>query len=175
MKNKGDFMSRTINFKGNPLALEGTEIKAGDNCPSFTVTGLDMADITNESLKGKVVAISLVPSVDTPTCSIETKRFNEEFKKLAPQATCLTISMDLPFAQKRWCAAEGVENITIASDYKHRTVGSAFGAWIKDLGLLTRAVFVCDKNGKVTFAHYVPEVSEEPDYAPVLAAVKAAI
>lgn len=166
-------MTRTTNFKGAPIEILGSEIKVGQIAPAFTVTGQDMADIQSSSFAGKTVVLSIVPSIDTPTCSIETKRFNQDFDKLGSNAICLTVSMDLPFAQKRWCAAEGVEKIIVASDYKHQSVGKSYGAFIKDWGLCSRAVFVIDPKGTVAHAQYVPEVSAEPDYDAVIDAVKA--
>jgi thiol peroxidase len=168
-------MSRTTNFKGSPLELDGQELKVGDSAPAFTVTGQDMSDIKSDSFSGKVLVLSVVPSIDTPVCSIETKRFNSDFQNLAAEAVCLTVSMDLPFAQKRWCAAEGVEKVIVASDYKHRSLGKSSGAWIKDWGLFSRAVFVIDKNAKIIHAQYVDEVSAEPDYSAVLSAVENAL
>lgn len=166
-------MARTTNFKGAPLELLGSEIKVGQTAPAFTVTGQDMADIQSSSFAGKTVVLSFVPSIDTPTCSVETKRFNQEFDKLGKNAICITVSMDLPFAQKRWCAAEGVEKIIVASDYKHQSAGKAYGAFIKDWGLDSRAIFVIDPSGKISHVQYVPEVSEEPNYAAVIDAAKA--
>ena len=165
-------MTRTTNFKGSPLELLGSELKVGQSAPAFTVTGQDMSDISSSKFSGKTLVLSIIPSIDTPVCAIETKKFNQEFEKLGDNAICLTVSMDLPFAQKRWCAAEGVEKIIVASDYKHRSVGQAFGAFIKDWGLTSRAVFVIDQTGKIAHAQYVPEVSSEPDYAAILDTVK---
>lgn len=160
---------------GKPLALAGRELKVGDSVPNFVLTANDMSDFTLDKLKGKVVIISSVPSLDTPVCSIETKHFSQEIDKLGGGAAVLTVSMDLPFAQKRWCGTEGVENIITASDFKHRSFGEAFGALIQDWGLLARAVFVVDKHGKVSYVEYVKEVSSEPNYEPILAAVKTAL
>lgn len=165
-------MARTTNFKGAPLELIGPELTTGQSAPSFTVTGQDMADIPSSAFAGKTLVLSIVPSIDTPVCAVETKRFNQELKNLSDKVAGLTVSMDLPFAQKRWCAAEGVDNLILASDYKHRSVAEAYGAFIKDWGLGSRAVFVIDPQGKIAHAQYVPEVSEEPDYNAVLDAVK---
>lgn len=165
-------MTRTTNFKGSALELIGPELKVGQAAPAFTVTSQDMSDIPSSQFSGKTLVLSIVPSIDTPVCAIETKRFNQEFNNLADNAVCLTVSMDLPFAQKRWCAAEGVEKVIVASDYKHRSVGQAFGAFIKDWGLTSRAVFVIDQNGKIAHVEYVNEVSAEPDYSAVLNTVK---
>lgn len=165
-------MTRTTNFKGAPLELLGKEIKVGDTAPSFTVTGADLKDIPSSSFFGKPLILSLIPSIDTSVCAIETKRFSDEMKKLGDAVECLTVSMDLPFAQKRWCAAEGVSNIKLASDFKYREVGTAFGAVIKDWGTTSRAVFVIDPQGKIAHAQYVPEISHEPNYNAVIDAAK---
>ena len=164
-----------VTFKGSPLTLVGREVKAGDHVPDFMLTANDMSDLSLQKMKGKVVIIASVPSLDTPVCSAETKKFNEEAAKLGQNAAVLTVSMDLPFAQKRWCAAEGATNVVTASDYKHRTFGEAFGVQLKEWGLLARAVFVVDKAGKIVYSQYVPEISSEPDYAPVLEAAKKAM
>ena len=158
-----------LTFKGDPLTLLGREVKPGDHVPDFVLTGNDMADLTINQFRGKNLIIASVPSLDTPVCSNETKRFNQEVTKL-PNMAVLTVSLDLPFAQKRWCGAEGATNVVTASDYKHRGFGEAFGVFIKEWGLLSRAVFVVDKAGKVVYVQYVPEVSSEPDYAPIIAA-----
>ncbi len=166
-------MSRTTKFKGEDLTLMGNVLKVGDTVPQFTVTGNDMADLSSKSLAGKTMIISAIPSIDTPVCAIETKRFNDEVSKMANPPVVLTVSMDLPFAQKRWCGSEGVTAVITASDYKHRNFGEAFGVHIKEWGLLSRAVFVVDKSGKIVHAQYVPEVSSEPDYESVMDAVRA--
>lgn len=164
----------TVTFNGNALTLVGREVRVGDHAPDFQVTANDMSDLGMQNLKGKVVVLSAIPSIDTPTCAIETKRFNEEAAKLGPNVAIVTVSMDLPFAQKRWCAAENVSNVVTASDYKHRVFGEAFGVLIKEWGLLARALFVVDKSGKVVYRQIVSDISAEPDYAPVLEAVKKA-
>jgi len=166
--------NKNITFKGNKLTVLGREIKEGDKLPAFKLVNTDMADITNESFKGKTLIVSVVPSLDTPTCSIQTKRFNQEASKLGADIAILTVSLDLPFAQKRWCGAEGVENLTCASDYKYRTFAEAFGVYIQEMGLLARAIFVAAKDGSVKHVEYVASISDEPDYAPALAAAKSA-
>lgn len=167
-------MAKTITFKGkDTLHLEGRELKVGDRLPDFVLVGNDMQDLKPEAFAGKALVISAVPSLDTPVCSIETVRFNKMATELTQDVAVLTVSMDLPFAQKRWCGAEGVERVVTGSDYKYRSFGPAFGALIKEWGLLARAVFVADKTGTVRYVEYVPEVSAEPEYDKVLAAVKA--
>ena len=161
-----------LTFKGNPLRAEGKELKVGDMVPSFVLTGTDMSDISEKSLNGKIAIISVVPSVDTPVCSLQTKRFNKEAGEFSDSVVILTVSMDLPFAQSRWCGAEGVKSLTLGSDYKHRSFGNASGTVLPDLGLLARSVFVADKSGKIVYVEYVKELSDEPDYAPVLQKVR---
>ena len=156
--------NKNITFKGNPIAVSGTEIKVGDSAPDFKLTGLDLQDVTSDNYSGKILVLSVVPSLDTPVCSIQTKNFNSEATKLSDKITILTVSMDLPFAQKRWCGLEEVENIQVASDYKYRDFAMKYGVLLGELGLLTRAVFVVDQNQKVRHVEYVKEVTTEPDY-----------
>jgi thiol peroxidase len=167
--------SGAITFKGNPMTLIGPEVKVGSNLPKFTVTGQDLSDITNETFAGKVLVVSVVPSVDTPVCAIQTKKFNEQVAGLSDKVTVLTVSLDLPFAAKRFCAAEGIEAVVTGSDFKHQSVGEGFGVKIKELGLLCRAVFVVDPNGKVVHAEYVKEATNEPDYDAAMKAVKSTL
>lgn len=164
--------NETITMKGNPLKVEGKCIEEGMVAPDFTLTGLDMADVTKSTYAGKVMVIVAVPSLDTPVCAIETKRFNSEATALGGDVVVLAVSRDLPFAMKRWCGAEGVDRVVALSDHKHRSFGKSYGVELPDLGLLARAVFVVDKAGKVTHVDYVTEIAEEPDYAAVIAAVK---
>ncbi len=161
-----------ITMKGNPLRVEGACIEEGQVAPQFTLTGTDMADVSSANYAGKVVVVVAVPSLDTPVCAIETKRFNSEATSMSQDIVVLAVSRDLPFAMKRWCGAEGVERVIPLSDYKHRTFGKAFGVDLPDLGLLARAVFVIDKGGKIAHVEYVSEIAEEPDYAAVMAAAK---
>jgi thiol peroxidase len=161
-----------ITMKGGALKVEGRCIEEGMPLPSFTLTGADMADVNNASFAGKVTVFLSIPSIDTPVCAIETRRFNQEAASLSKDVVVAAVSRDLPFALKRWCAAEGVERVTALSDYKYRSFGKAFGVDLVDLGLLARAVFVADKNGKVVHVDYVTEVADEPDYAAALAAIK---
>lgn len=160
-----------VTFKGSPLTLVGPELKAGQMIPEATLTATDLSDVKISSFKGKTLIISTVPSLDTSVCSLQTKRFNEEAKKLGDQVNILTISMDLPFAQKRWCGAENAENIKVASDYKGASFAKASGLLIKELHLLARSVMVVDKTGKITYVQIVPEVATEPNYDDVLNAL----
>jgi thiol peroxidase len=162
-----------VTFKGNPVTLVGPEIKVGDKAPNFTVLANDLSPITLEDSKGSVRIISVVPSLDTGVCDLQTRRFNEEASKL-DGVKMLTISVDLPFAQKRWCGAAGVENLQTLSDHRDLSFGTAYGVAIKELRLLARAVFVIDQNDQVIYVEYVPEVTNHPNYeAPILAAKKA--
>jgi thiol peroxidase len=165
-------MTRTTNFKGAPLTLLGTEVKVGQTLPEFKVTGVDMADITSAQFSGAKLVILSVPSLDTPVCSVEARRFSEEAAKLGSNVKILTVSRDLPFAQKRWCGAEGVENLVMGSDYKYRSFAEQFGVLINDWQLLSRAVIVVNEKGTVTHVEYVPEISQEPDYAAALESLK---
>src|SRR5690625_5122361 len=162
-----------ITFKEEPVTLLGEEIKAGDQAPDFTVLSNDLKEVSLDDYKGKVKLISTVPSLDTGVCSQETKRFNEEADKL-DNVQILTVSMDLPFAQTRWCAAEGIKNLDTLSDHCDADVGEKYGVLIKELRLLARAIVVVDSNNKVTYVEYVNEVSNHTDYDKALAAVKVA-
>jgi thiol peroxidase len=161
-----------ITMKGNPLTLVGNEVKVGDPAPDFLVVANDLSDFPFSSLHGQVCILSSVPSLDTPVCDFETRRFNEEATGLGPAVNILTLSMDLPFAQKRWCGAAGVENLKTYSDHRAAAFGLAYGVLIKELRLLARAVFVVDQGGLVQHAQLVPELANEPDYEAVLQAVR---
>ncbi len=161
-----------VTFKGNPLTLIGKEVKVGDVAPDFTALANDLSPISLSSFKGKPLIISSVPSLDTPVCDMSTRRFNQEATALGSDVTILTISMDLPFAQARWCGAAGVQNIVTLSDHRDASFGMAYGLLIKELRLLARAVFVIDKNGKIQYLQLVPEVAQEPDYDGALDALK---
>ena len=164
-----------ITVQGNNITVTGEIVKEGELFPSFKLTGNDMSDLTNAGIQGKVAVISVVPSLDTPTCSISTKKFNNELSLLSPDIMVLTVSRDLPFAQKRWCGAEGATKVVTASDYKYRDFAEATGTHWKETELLCRAVFVVNKSGKTTYVDYISEISAEPDYEAVTAAVKAAL
>jgi thiol peroxidase len=163
---------RTVTMKGNPLTLVGSEMKVGQPAPDFEVIANDMSPVKLSSFKGKVCVICSVPSLDTSVCDTETRRFNEEAGKLGSNVAVLTISMDLPFAQKRWCGAAGVKNVQTLSDHRDASFGKTFGVLIKELRLLARAVFVIDSKGIVRYIQIVPEIANEPDYEAVLEAVK---
>jgi thioredoxin-dependent peroxiredoxin len=164
--------SGAVTFQGNPLTLVGSEVKEGNKAPGFELLNNDLSPVKLSSYQGKVVIISAVPSLDTPVCDMETRRFNEEASKLSGDVEVLTVSMDLPFAQKRWCGAAGVTHVTTLSDHRDAGFGQAYGVLIKELRLLARAVFVVDRQGVVRYVETVKEITNEPDYDKALAAVK---
>ncbi|MBO2532387.1 thiol peroxidase (atypical 2-Cys peroxiredoxin) [Planifilum fulgidum] len=162
-----------VTFKGNPVTLVGNEVKVGDTAPDFTVLDNDLSPVTLADSKGSVRIISVVPSLDTGVCDQQTRRFNEEAASLEG-VRVLTISVDLPFAQKRWCGAAGVDRVQTLSDHRDLSFGTAYGVVIKELRLLARAVFVVDKNDKVVYVEYVPEVTQHPNYEAAIEAAKKA-
>jgi thiol peroxidase len=162
-----------IKWGGNPTDLEGPEIQVGDKAPDFTVVGNDMKPVTLKDTTGKVRIFSAVPSLDTAVCDTETRRFNVEAAKI-PDAAIWTISMDLPFAQKRWCGAAGIDKVKTASDHREASFGRAWGVLEPGRRLLARAVFVVDKDDVVRHVEYVESVGSEPNYDQALEAAKAA-
>jgi thiol peroxidase len=164
--------SGIITFKGNPFTLLGPALKVGDKAPDFTVVDNGLAPVSLASSAGRIRIISAVPSLDTPVCDTETRRFNQEAAGLPEAVVVLTISLDLPFAQKRWCGAAGIEKVTTLSDYRERSFGQNYGVLIKELLLLSRAIFVIDAQDVIRYIQIVPEVTSEPDYAAVIAAAK---
>jgi thiol peroxidase len=164
--------SGAITMKGNPLTLVGPKLSVGDSAPDIEVLDNDLNPVKLSSFKGKVCVLSAVPSLDTPVCDMQTRRFNDEAGKLGDDVAILTISMDLPFAQKRWCGAAGVDKVVTFSDHRGAAFGEAYGVLIKELRLLARAIFVVDRQGTVQYTQLVKEVTEEPDYEAVLEAVK---
>ncbi|SFX17921.1 thiol peroxidase (atypical 2-Cys peroxiredoxin) [Thermoactinomyces sp. DSM 45891] len=163
-----------ITFKGGPVTLVGPEVKVGDQAPEFTVLANDLTPVTLASSAGQVRLISVVPSVDTGVCDAQTRRFNEAAAKL-DNAVVLTVSMDLPFAQKRWCAAAGIDQVQTVSDHRDASFGTAYGVLIKELRLLARGVFVVDRNDKVTYVEYVSEATNHPNYEAAIEAAKKAL
>lgn len=161
-------MADTVTFKGQPLTLKGQLPKEKTKAVDCELIDQDLRPVRLSSFKGKILLLTSVPSVDTPVCSLETKRFNKEIAKFQDQVNAVVISMDLPFAQKRWCGAEGVKNLTLLSDYKKREFASHYGVWIEELGLLARAIFICDQNFVIQKVHLVKEISEEPPYETIL-------
>lgn len=161
-----------VTFKGSPLTIEGDEVTVGQRAPDFTVTANDMSTKSLSDYKGKAVILSVVPSLDTPVCDTMTRRFNEESSKLGDSVAVLTLSMDLPMAQTRWCATTKSDNVETLSDFKDHSFSKAFGLRIKELGLLARAVYVIDKEGMVKYGQIVTEVTDEPNYSAALDAAK---
>jgi thioredoxin-dependent peroxiredoxin len=161
-----------ITFKGGPLTLMGPELKVGQKAPDAVVTDNDLAAVKISSFAGKVVILSCVPSLDTKVCDIQTHKFNEKAGQMGPDVVVLTVSMDLPFAQKRWCGAAGVENVKTLSDYKDAQFARAYGLLIKELHLIARTVIVLDKQQIIRYIQIVPEMTTEPDYDAALKAAK---
>jgi thiol peroxidase len=159
-------------FKGNPATLLGPAIKAGDQAPDFRVVDNALQPVTLASDAGKVRLITVVPSIDTPVCDTMTRRFNQEAAELPAAVAIYTISVDLPFAQKRWCGNAGIDRVRTLSDYQERSFGLNYGLLLKDLKLLARAVYVIDQNDQVAYAELVPEVTAEPNYGAALQAVR---
>ena len=172
-------MSRTgaVTFKGNPMTLVGDEVKAGQQAPDFVAHYFEggLKKVTLADLKGKPSIISVVPSLDTPVCQIQTKKFNQELAGYGDKINAWTVSLDLPFAQNRFCGAEGIKSIKSISDYQDRSFGKNWGMLIDELKILARGVFVLDKDGKVIYAETVKEVAQEPNYEAPLAALKSLV
>jgi thiol peroxidase len=160
-------------LKGNPLTLIGPELKAGDKAPDFILVDNSLKNVTLADTGNNVRILSVVPSLDTPVCDAQTKRFNEEAAKL-PGVDILSVSMDLPFAQKRWCGAFGIDKVKMLSDHREGSFGSHYGTLIKELRIESRAIFVLDRNNTVRHAEYVKEVAEHPNYDAALSAARAA-
>ncbi len=158
-------------MRGNPLTLVGPELKAGDKAPDFEVVDSALQPVNLEKTRGKVRIFSVVPSLDTPVCDAQTKRFNEAAAGL-PNVEIYTVSMDLPFAMKRWCGAFGVDKVKMLSDHRNASFGEHYGTLIKDLRIESRAIFVVDPEDKVAHVEYVKEVADHPDYEAALNAAK---
>ena len=169
-------MSRSgaVTFKGTPLTLAGEAVQVGKPAPDFKLCYYEggLKETTPADLKGKPTIISVVPSLDTPVCQIQTRKFNEELGKLGDKINAVTVSVDLPFAQNRFCGAENIKSLKSLSDYKDRNFGKNWGMLIEELQLLARGTFVLDKNGTVVYAEQVKEVAEEPNYDASLSALK---
>ena len=161
-----------VTFKGNPVTLVGPELKVGDAAPDFQVVDNSLGAVALANYEGKIKIISAVPSLDTPVCDTETRRFNQEAAGLPGDIVLLTISADLPFAQKRWCGAAGIDKVTTLSDYRDRSFALAYGVLIDELKLLSRSIFVVDRDNIIRYIQHVPEVTHEPDYEAVLAAAR---
>jgi thioredoxin-dependent peroxiredoxin len=169
--------SGAVTFKGTPLTLAGEAVKVGQPAPDFTLHYFDggLKTIKLSDLKGKPTFISVVPSLDTPVCAIQTKKFNEQLAALGDRINALTVSLDLPFAMNRFCGAEHIKNMKVASDYQDRNFGKNYGMLIEELKLLARGVFVLDANGKVIYAETVKEVASEPNYDAAMQALKSVL
>jgi len=165
-------MNRSVTMGGNPLNLSGDGLSVGDKAPDFTLAGLDMKPKTLSDFSGKVCIISTVPSLDTGVCDTETRRFNVLAGELSDDIEILTVSVDLPFAQKRWCGASGVDKVTMLSDHMTVDFGKSYGVLVTDLRILARCVFVVDREGVIRYTQLVPEIAQEPDYDPIIAAAK---
>ncbi len=153
-----------ITMKGNPLTLLGDEVNIDRKAPDFVAVDNSLSPVKLSSYLGKTCILSSVPSLDTPVCATETRKFNEEANRLGPDILVFTISMDLPFAQKRWCGAEGITKVQTLSDHREASFGLAYGVLIKELRLLARAVFLVDRQGILRYQQLVKEVTNEPDY-----------
>ncbi len=166
-----------ITFKGNPMTLVGEEVAVGQAAPACTLHAFEggMKAVTPADWKGKPTFISVVPSLDTPVCQVQTKKFNQELSSLGDKINAVTVSLDLPFAMNRFCGAEDIKNMRSLSDYQDRSFGTNWGMLIDELKILARGVFVLDKDGKVVYAETVQEVAQEPDYPAALTALKAAL
>ena len=165
-----------VTFKGGPVTLVGPQLKAGDQAPDFKVLSNTLAAVTLADTGSKARLFSVVPSLDTAVCSLQTKKFDEGIAALGDKVACYTVSLDMPFAQKRFCGAENIQTMQTLSDVHDHSFGKHFGVLIEGLPLplLARSVFVVDKTGKITFAEYVSEVTSHPNYDAALAALKAA-
>jgi thiol peroxidase len=163
--------SGATTLRGNPMTLVGPELKAGDAAPEFDVVNDSLQRVTLETTGNKVRVFSVVPSLDTPVCDAQTKRFNEEAARLSG-VDIYTVSMDLPFAQKRWCGAFGIDNIKMLSDHRNGSFGEHYGTLIKELRIESRAIFVVDGENKLRYVEYVKEVADHPDYEAALAAAR---
>jgi thiol peroxidase len=166
--------SGAVTFKGNPLTLAGDEVQVGQTAPDFAVHYFEdgLHTITLSDLKGKPSIVSVVPSLDTPVCQVQTKHFNQQLGALGDRVNAVTISLDLPFAMNRFCGAEDIKSMRVGSDYQDRAFGQNWGMLIEELKLLARGVFVLDGAGKVVHAETVPEVTDEPNYDAALNALK---
>jgi thiol peroxidase len=162
-----------VTFKGNPLTVVGPRLKVGDEAPGFQLLANDLSPVSLSDSAGKVRLISVVPSLDTPVCDLQTRKFNEQLDALGDGVAGYTVSADLPFAQARWCGAAGVARMKTVSDHREMSFGDAYGTHIKELRLEARAVFVVDGAGVVRYVEYVREVTTPPDYGAAVAAVKA--
>ena len=164
-----------VTFQGQPLTLTAPTPAAGSPAPDFTVLGNDLSEVKLSDSAGKVRSLAVVPSRDTPVCDTQTRRFNEAASDLGEDVLVLTVSMDLPFAQGRWCGAAGVDRVVTVSDHRDASFGQAYGVLIQELRLLTRAIFVVDREGVLRYRQIVPEITDEVDYDAALASARALV
>ena len=162
-----------VTFINKPVTLIGNEVKVGDNAPDFKVLANDLSEVTLKDSEGKIRLFSVVPSLDTGVCDQQTRKFNEVASELGDNVIIYTVSMDLPFAQKRWCGAAGIKNVVTVSDHRDVSFGDAYGVHMKELRLLARSIFVVDEAGKVAYVEYVSEGTNHPNYEAAIEAVKA--
>lgn len=167
MERSGD-----VTFQGNPLTAIGPKLAAGDNAPDLELLANDLSPVSLADSAGKVRLLLSVPSLDTPVCDMEVRKFNEQLDALGGKVAGYVISADLPFAQARWCGAAGINAVQTLSDHRDMAFGAAYGVHIKELRLDARAVFVVDGGGVIRYAEYIPEITNQPDYAAALAAIK---
>lgn len=169
-------MSRSgaVTFKGNPMTLSGEAVVVGQAAPEFKLHYFEggMQELTLADLKGKPTLLSVVPSLDTPVCAMQTKTFNEKLAEFGDKINAVTVSLDLPFAMNRFCGAEDVTNLRVASDYQNRNFAEAWGTLLEELKIMTRAIFVLDAAGKIAYVEYVPEVTDQPNYDAALEALQ---
>ncbi|GIW46570.1 MAG: putative thiol peroxidase [Deltaproteobacteria bacterium] len=161
-----------VTMRGNPVTLIGPELKVGDKAPNFTVFEAIGSPVTLDDFKGKIKVFNVIVSVDTPVCDAQTKRFNEEASKLPSDVEIITVSMDLPFALKRYCSAAGIDRVKTVSDYRDASFGQAYGVLIKEHRLLARAIFVVDRDDTIRHVEYVKEITEHPNYDKALEVLK---
>lgn len=164
-----------VTFKGTPLTLVGRRVAIGEKAPDFTALRRDLSTFAFQELQGKVVVLNAVPSLDTPVCATQTRTFNQRSSELGDDVRVLVISMDLPFAQGRFCATEGIAQLEVLSDHREASFGLAYGLLIKELRLLARAVLVVDRKGMISYQELVPEIAQEPNYEAAIKAAKAAL
>lgn len=157
---------------GNAITLVGPEPKVGDEAPDFKVLDANLKEVSSKDFVNKVKVISVTPSLDTPVCNLQAKRFNEEATNLPGEVVVLNISMDLPFAISRFCAAEGIDKVKVLSDHREASFGISYGILIKELRLLARSIFIIDKNDRIAYIQIVPEITHHPDYNKSLEALK---
>lgn len=159
-------------LKGNPLTILGDPVKVGDTAPDFTLVANDLSKVTLQHTAGKIRLISVVPSLYTGVCDAQTRRFNQEAAALGDQVAILTVSVDLPFAQKSWCGAAGVDQVQTLSDHYDMNFGLSYGTYVKEFRMEQRAVFVVDADDKINYVEYLPEMGQHPNYDAALDAVR---